>query len=309
MQYLISTLLVIYFNFTFAQTHCFQIFDKSENPVSYSSVLVKNNSLGQYSDEFGKFCLEWELSENDIIVFSAVGFQKKEVPLKKLLKQKKIYLDQRIENLAEVIVKPTKREFKKLGYFRPKVFIKQNSYGPNSIMQIGTFIENPAKEENGLIRQVIVGVDNYEKNAFKSFKLRARFFENTANNQPGHLDLIQENILANTDINKKEVVFDLKENAISMPERGIWVTIESLGFYEKDGSFRPNKFGEAGRATYRKTNPQKIKKIDSLAPHFFMIENKTKVLSLLKTFNGTWIPLWNHGKKDMVPMIGLKVEY
>ncbi|MFN8430925.1 MAG: carboxypeptidase-like regulatory domain-containing protein [Spirosomataceae bacterium] len=309
MRILFSILLILNLSFTFAQTPCFQIFDNSENPVSYSSVLVKNRNMGQYSDQDGKFCLEWELSENDIIVFSAVGFQKKEVPLKELLKQKKIYLDQRIENLAEVIVKPSKREIMKLGYFRPNVFVKQNSYGPNSIMQIGTFIENPSKEVNGLIRQVIVGVDNYEKNAFKSFKLRVRFFENTANNQPGQLDLIHENILANTDNNKKEVVFDLKENAISMPERGIWVTIESLGFYEKDGSFRPNKFGESGRATYRKTNPQKIKKIDSLAPHLFMIENKTKVLSLLKTFNGTWIPLWNHGKKDMVPMIGLKVEY
>ncbi|QHV95797.1 SusC/RagA family TonB-linked outer membrane protein [Spirosoma endbachense] len=92
-----------------------QVSDEKGAPIPGATVLVKNSQLGTTSDAAGKFSIN--APDNSILVFSAIGFEGKEVTVGNQT-QINVVLKESSQNLNEVVVTALgiKKESKKLGY-------------------------------------------------------------------------------------------------------------------------------------------------------------------------------------------------
>ncbi len=302
-------ILNLFHKFAFSQNICFQVKDNQNTPVSFATVKFTNRFFALNTNEIGEFCLR-KFERNDTLIISAIGFQKKLFPYSEFINSKNnIILNQQIIDLKEIVISSTKNKTAKFGYFKPKIYAVQNSFGPNSMLPIGTFIENSNPNEVGIIKTITIGIDNNKKNIYGPYKLRIRLFENSNENKPSNIDLCLKNIICDTENNKNEITIDIGDLSIPFDNKGIWVTVESLGRYNFDGTFIPNQFGELGKSNYKKNKSNKIKSIESIAPKYFMAKNKTSILAVSRTFSNKWVPVWNHGNSNLVPMIGIEIEY
>ncbi len=95
--------------------------DQSGQPLIGVSVLIKNSSRGTATDSEGKFILT-NVDENDILIFSYLGFKSKEVSLdgRTVIN---IVLEEDLQSLEEVVVTALgiRKEAKALGYSVTKI--------------------------------------------------------------------------------------------------------------------------------------------------------------------------------------------
>ena len=94
-----------------------RVYDESGLPIPGVSVLVKNTSLGTVTNFDGKYTLKITKQENDVLVFSFLGYTKKEVIIGDQ-NSYNVVLEPNAENLDEIVVTALgiKREKKALGY-------------------------------------------------------------------------------------------------------------------------------------------------------------------------------------------------
>lgn len=113
------------------------VFDESNEPVAFASVLFKNSTTGTITNEDGRFYLE--SSENwDILNISFIGYQTVEVELfKKVNYDLKIILKEVIESLDEVVIitgKQSKKNNPAIDILR-KIWERKRSNGLNQFDQ------------------------------------------------------------------------------------------------------------------------------------------------------------------------------
>ena len=78
---------------------------KSQEPIPFSNIWVKGSTKGTMSDTNGQFKIK--LSQNDTLCLSSVGYQKWEIPAKKITESPLIvFMDEEVQELGEVTVKP-----------------------------------------------------------------------------------------------------------------------------------------------------------------------------------------------------------
>ena len=96
-----------------------KIIDKdTKSMISYVNIGIKNKGVGTVSNESGLFnlVLTENISSNDMIVFSHLGYKTKKYSVSSLLKGENfIELIPSITNLEEVIVKFKEPKAKKIG--------------------------------------------------------------------------------------------------------------------------------------------------------------------------------------------------
>ncbi len=108
MKYLTAILFLIVFQLNaLAQVLTGRIFDLSDkSPLNFVSVVVEGKSIGTTSDENGFFELRDHLNEDDILLFSHVGFLSKKITVTEFTNSsKKIFLESKVITSQTILVR------------------------------------------------------------------------------------------------------------------------------------------------------------------------------------------------------------
>lgn len=86
-------------------------------PLAYVNIGIRDTEIGTISDKNGNFVLtiNKDISLNELVIFSHIGFETIELSLKNLSKQNEILLVPSINELNEVVLIPPKTWTKKIG--------------------------------------------------------------------------------------------------------------------------------------------------------------------------------------------------
>ena len=247
MKYISFLIFIISIQLGFSQTF---VKDSLNNqPVSFATIDF-GNGYGTFADEEGKFYYSEKLYKGiDTLAISALGYKKKKVATNQL--GNSVLLNQESSMLEEVIVTATPKGKYKLVTLKPNghedyfkcwlptieseiaVFFPNNSPNTKRISKLLLPIKTEAKNWDKRHK------DKHEKRPFSTL-FRVHFYENNEG-LPGDV-LTYEKILfiANQDTDPI-FEFDVTNSNIIIPEDGIFVSIQVLGYTDKDGKLLPNK--------------------------------------------------------------------
>ena len=247
MKYISFLIFIISIQLGFSQTF---VKDSLNNqPVSFATIDF-GNGYGTFADEEGKFYYSEKLYKGiDTLAISALGYKKKKVATNQL--GNSVLLNQESSMLEEVIVTATPKGKYKLVTLKPNghedyfkcwlptieseiaVFFPNNSPNTKRISKLLLPIKTEAKNWDKRHK------DKHEKRPFSTL-FRVQFYDNN-NGLPGDV-LTYEKILfiANQDTDPI-FEFDVTNSNIIIPEDGIFVSIQVLGYTDKEGKLLPNK--------------------------------------------------------------------
>lgn len=205
-----------------------KIVEKSTNkPLRYVNIYNKNNNSGTYSNVHGFFTISID-SPTDTIVFTSIGYESKEIIWGKE-SNTTIHLNKKSYEIEETLVSAEKRKYKSkaIGY-KPE---KKSSVLIYSGYEIGSFISNPISKETR-IETINFSISELEHpRAILKIHL---YYPDSITGKP------QEQIPLNKEyfeVNKPGVFsIDLSDSPIFMPIKGIFVSIEWVGFMDQNGN-------------------------------------------------------------------------
>lgn len=89
----------------------------TKEPLAYVNIGIRDKEVGTISDKNGNFVLSFNqaIKENELVVFSHIGFESFEISLKNLSIQNEIWLVPSVNELNEVVLIPPKTWTKKIG--------------------------------------------------------------------------------------------------------------------------------------------------------------------------------------------------
>jgi len=160
-----KTLLILVFLplFSIAQnTHGIVVSQKTNLPIEDVNVRLFSTNILSLTNEKGEFSLK-SLSnskENDILEFSHVGYISKQISLKELKKQYKVFLSEEMENLSGLTIE-TNNELR----LKSKVDFNKLTSLPYKIFSFGSCFKD------GKI-YIVGGSDSYESNALETLKAK-----------------------------------------------------------------------------------------------------------------------------------------
>lgn len=230
-------------------------------PISYANIGILNSKFGTISNRDGSFSISIEDSlVNKKLIFSAIGYEKKSLPLKTMTYNKNIiiYLNEKEIALNEVVLSaPIKRIKEKhawLGNHKKNLFV-QGTMQVDSATAGGATALLIEKEDDFDLQFISKARLFISKNTEPEFKVRVRFLEvdKSNNNLPGD-DLINESIVVTTDIKRGWLTFDLSSFNFEVNKTSFFLVFEWI-LEDKDRIRLFNNFNK-----YVESNPNKIKR-------------------------------------------------
>ena len=204
---------------------------KTGKPIEFANIYAKGTLKGTLSDEEGAFSLN-QLSKNDTIIISAIGYDELNVPAHSQTQE--YFLSPTVYELKEVVIPsgvPVVREYG----FEPKK-IKKNlltslSHGliwdgksvSHTAAQAARHIKNTGRNA-GFIQSVSFFI---HKQGRPGAPFRVRLIEMKANNQPGR-DLITDNLIVQATRGDIWLEVNLADRQIEFPANGFLVSMEWL---------------------------------------------------------------------------------
>lgn len=231
MKYFYNLLFVILPIFGFSQiSKPIYIYDSiSKASIPFTNVIIYENeniTNGFYADETG--FVKIICNENSILKFSCVGYENK--TFEKLFElSDTIFLKQNSIILKEVII-TNSNKYKNLGFINSK---KNSTINTFKGSEFAVFIENETNVKTK-IKSVIL---NLTKKKDHTIILKIKFYKKSSNNNP--TDVINNRDIVYYLKNKHngELEIDIDNENIELPEEGVFLSVESLGFIDKKGSF------------------------------------------------------------------------
>lgn len=222
---------------------------QTDYPVSYANISFGNGN-GMFADDEGLFIFTEKLySDVDSLYISALGYKPITIATSNL--EKTIYLDIDVDELNEVVIR-TKidRKFKEETL---KPYLDDDYYHcwlPTIESEIAVFFPNESEEDKKIVTvhfPITLESKDWEKrnkkNAEKqpfSTLFKAKFYANK-NGSPGK-ELLYETIVFRTTEKGGDVYnLDVSNYDIMMPENGIFVSLQVLGYTDDNGKLLPNK--------------------------------------------------------------------
>ncbi|MCW4467497.1 hypothetical protein OGH69_00825 [Flavobacterium sp. MFBS3-15] len=201
----------------------------SNEPVHFASVIFyKENKTvtGDYANENG--ILNFQYRDFDCIEISCIGFETKKFDKKNITE--KLYLKETVIQLPEIIVNG--KASVEIGYINKKKVKLKRNLSIGKFIQIAEFIENPFK--------VPVLIKSF---SFKLIEVRGRpiyrlhlYRKHETENIPGE-DILTKDLVYSLDEEAKGLVeLDLAEYGVELPPDGIYIALEGLGSYDKNGN-------------------------------------------------------------------------
>jgi hypothetical protein len=186
----------------------------SKKPIAYANIGIVNTNVGTISNEDGTFALKVPNQyAKETLLFSAIGFVKKSVPVKSILSADlTILLEEQVIQLKEVTIASTKEKNKhfELGNSICKggVLETDTTYAGASIALL---IENNNPYHEDLIFPVYLEQARIRiyRNNLTSFKLRIRIYSvDSLTNQPSE-DLFDRSLVMESSMKNGWMEFDL----------------------------------------------------------------------------------------------------
>jgi len=247
LKHLITLLFVVYYTNSYSQT---TILDSvSKKGVSFATISFGNGN-GLFAAEDGSFYFTKKLySDIDSLYISALGY--KDTKLAASTLKDTLYLTPQSNVLDEVIVtaKPT-------GKFK-EVTLKPTDHNdyykcwlPTIESEIAVFFPNTDAKPKHLTK-VLIPIKTEAKDWKKRSKskqakrpfstlFRVQFYDNN-NGLPGDVLTYEKAVFIATENTKPVFEFDVSGFDIFVPKEGIYVSVQVLGFTDKNGKLLPNK--------------------------------------------------------------------
>ncbi len=222
---------------------------ETNHPVSYATISFGNGN-GIFADDAGKFIFSKKLYRDiDTLYISSLGFKDLKIATENL--PKTIHLKSEVDMLQEVIVKTKPKGKFKIEKVKPT--IHEDYYKcwlPTIESEIAVFFPNEnAKTKRLTTVYLPIKVEakawrkrKQAKTKKKSFStlFRVNFYENN-DGFPGDVLTYDKIVFVATEANEKAYELDVSKYDIYIPKSGIFVSLQILGYADKNGKLLPNK--------------------------------------------------------------------
>lgn len=247
MKNLLAVVLILITVISYSQTQIVDLDTKA--PVSFATVIF-GNGQGLFADDEGMFVFNEKLYPGvDSLTFSALGYSKLKISSKELTET--IFLKAEIAALDEIVLtaninKPFKKE-----NIKPVVDSDYyNCWLPTIESEIAVLFEFNDKKNRKLTMVSFPitpeSVDwskrnkpNAEKYTFSTL-FKVKCYENH-NGKPGKELLKKNMVFIATEKDGNAYEFDVSKYNIFIPENGIFISLQVLGYTNDNGKLLPNK--------------------------------------------------------------------
>lgn len=249
MNYKSATIFLLMFcvSISFSQT---KIKDaQSGYPVSYATVSF-NNGNGLFANDEGEFLFTKKLYPDiDTLYISALGYKDLKIPTINL--SETILMDTETNALDEVLI--TAKIDRKFKEENIKPYLDDDYYHcwlPTIESEIAVYFSNPSEALKKVTKVhfpiTLESKDwdkrnrsNADKKPFSTlFKVK---FYNNENGYPGKEILYRTIVFRATEKNGDEFVLDVSEEDIFIPQSGVFVSLQVLGYTDDKGKLLSNK--------------------------------------------------------------------
>jgi len=230
---------------TFAQTSILD--SETKEPVSFATVSFGNGN-GVFADDEGVFIVSKKLYPDiDSLFISALGYSKLHIATSNL--KDTLFLDSKEDQLNTVVV-TSRKKFKKQDV---EATIHNDYYKcwlPTIESEIAVFFPKTDKKltKIGTLNLPIkLEASDWDKRKRSKTKVRAfstlfraNFYENN-NGFPGKTLTYDQIIFRVTEVSSNLFELDVTDYDIYIPDNGIFVSIQVLGYTDRNGKLLPNK--------------------------------------------------------------------
>tara|TARA_R110002020_G_scaffold453863_1_gene669070 strand:+ start:403 stop:1269 length:867 start_codon:yes stop_codon:yes gene_type:complete len=230
LNYFLKNILFLYFLLLFSSSSYSQkllsgyiLDNETLEPLSYSTIIIENESRGTYSEIDGLFKLDTTSYSSKRMAVSHIGYKTKIIQLNSFKEKDTVVLVQEEHLLKEVVLKVYNQKLNEKWY---KNNIKER-----------TFITSPAR---GTTYAVLI--NKHPKKKFGSFelyylpqksspqnKIRIKFLQRDINGNPSDNQLIRKDLIYTLPLNSERITIDLAYLNFIIPEKGFYIGIEFLG--------------------------------------------------------------------------------
>lgn len=227
MRYIFLLTFLIQFTPAFSQFEGILIDRKTEKPIPYASVYIKNEQKGTSANLYGRFTID--LNYADSIIISSVGYKKQEFAFSELTDT--ILLEPDILEMNAVIIKKKKRVLfpkrKTLGHVKTSYFFNDNwlwmgtAGYPYEIARLFEFKKEFS--ETRFVEAVAFETMSDVNNAIFSLK----FYRLGKDGLPA--ELINKNAIFGTAKKGRNITkIKIEDEVIYFPKEGMFVAVEFL---------------------------------------------------------------------------------
>ncbi|WP_338731106.1 hypothetical protein [Mangrovimonas cancribranchiae] len=231
----------------FSQTYI--IDDNTKESVPYATVSF-GNGQGIFADEDGMFLFTKKLySDVDSLFISSLGYKNIELHSSKL--PDTIYMPQKVDKLDEVFIYAVKNRDYDVETLKP--YLDDDYYKcwlPTIESEIAVFFPNKDKLDKQLSQvHFPIALESQDwskrkrKNADKkpfSTLFKVNFYSNN-DGFPGDPLLFENVVFRVTEKDGDQYNLDVSSHNIFIPKTGIFISLQVLGYTDKNGKLLPNK--------------------------------------------------------------------
>ncbi|MBQ4819253.1 carboxypeptidase-like regulatory domain-containing protein [Aquimarina sp. MMG016] len=242
MKKLLPTLLLFLAQFAYSQTTIVDSVKKS--PISYATISFGNGN-GLFADADGnfRFSKKW-YSDIDTLYISALGYKELAISTTNLPKQ--ILLVQDVAELKEVVIvgeRKRKYKTKKLSSEVHKDYFR--CWLPTVESEIAVFFSKQSEKSTKIASVYLpVKMESSNRNSGKvqsfSTLFKMQFYRNNKG-RPGKRLAYEDIIFRVTDKDKSNFELDISEYKVFIPKEGIFVSIQVLGYSDKEGKLQQTR--------------------------------------------------------------------
>lgn len=222
---------------------------KTMEPVSFATISFGNGN-GIFADEDGKFVFtKKRYSDIDTLTISSVGYKGLKITTENL--PLKLLLEPKTDLLEEVIVQVKPKGKFKLRKIKPVLHDDYfKCWLPTIESEIAVYFPNDEKRTKQITKLFLpIKAEasdwskrkkaNSKKRSFSTL-FKVKFYENN-NGFPGEILSYEKVVFRVTQESEAVFELDISKNDIFIPKKGIFVSIQVLGYTNKEGKLLPNK--------------------------------------------------------------------
>jgi len=224
------------------------IISQTQEPVSYATISFGNGN-GLFADDDGTFYFTKKLYKDiDSLFISAIGYYDLKLATKNL--QSTIIMESKVSALDEVFISKPRGKFK-TKKIKPTVHEDYfKCWLPTIESEIAVFFPNTSPEIKRISSvQIPIKVEakDWDKRKRKTANKRpfstlfkVNFYENN-NGFPGDVLTYDKVVFIANEKSKKVFELNVRDHDIYIPKNGVFVSLQILGYTDKNGKLLPNK--------------------------------------------------------------------
>ena len=217
-------------NFSFSQLKALIIDSETKEGIPYVNIWVKNENIGTTSNEKGEF--ELKIENPKIILFSAIGFETKEIS-SDLIKNS-VELEPLVTELDEVVIK-TKKLTKELtiGEFNKNKINFYFACGTKPWITARFFKYENQYKQTPFLKQIRL----LTRSDVRDSKFNIRLYSVNENGEP-YNSIYDQNIIGIAKKGKKITEIDVSKLNVEFPKNGFFIAIEWLIIEENKHEYK-----------------------------------------------------------------------